>query len=146
MKELILAALMMQFVSLSTDLPEPKDPPIIRKLSTEKLYHMMFPGQPLPENPADGRILAVHSNGIVYLDETNTLDTPFEHSILVHELVHYAQWHSDSTYACVGEQEAEAYKVQDMFLQKYYKDTINTYIDPLWRIAVSTCSFYGEGQ
>jgi hypothetical protein len=64
-------------------------------------------------------------------------------SYIVHELVHHMQWRSARypTYRCIGEIEAEAYRVQQAFLQIAGRDIHKDVgVGPLLLFALTTCA------
>lgn len=129
---MILAPIIVWF-SLHTELPVPDYMPEIKMVSDERLWNIYMPGIPFPENPDDGRVLGLYSADVVYISEDCPLSDAFCVSILVHEMVHHYQDHSDREYACLGEREEEAYRIQQLWL-KHRGIDIWEHIDPMWTI------------
>ena len=78
--------------------------------------------------------------GAIYLPHTMLLQTGFDLErdayILLHELVHHFQMESGRAFACIGAQEAEAYALQN----KYVEETgTGVKSDPLMTVFLTTC-------
>jgi hypothetical protein len=116
-----------------TEYPTPSAPEIVRK-SDKALWWMMQPGVPFPENPADGRVHGLYIDGTIYLAETCG-DSAWCDSVLLHELVHHYQSESGVDLPCLGEQEREAYQIQEKWLAERGVD-IWDHLDPLWTVIV----------
>lgn len=124
-------AAMAAWLSGKTEHPTPNHAPDIVTKSPQEMWWMMYPGQPLPENPDDGRVWGLYTTGTIYLSDT-LKDGVWRDSIILHELVHHYQ--AGSPPVCIGRMEREAYEIQQQWLEERGVD-IWDHLDPLWTIS-----------
>lgn len=122
------------WMSGKTDHATPDYAPDIVTKSPREMWWMMYPGQPFPENPDNGRVHGLYINGTIYLSDAIPYGV-WRDSVILHELVHHYQ--ADSPPVCLGQMEREAYEVQEQWLKERGVD-IWDYLDPLWTISIFT--------
>jgi hypothetical protein len=135
MKIIVLMAAFVAWLGSNSDLPTPEYAPTIKYISDERAWHMIRPGTTLPADPDDGRVLAVHMVGTIYLTPQIDLDTPFGQSVLLHELVHFYQEEAGLELPCMGKREEQAYRIQKLWLEQQGVD-IWDHLDPLFTMFV----------
>lgn len=139
MKSLMIA--LMMWIGANSTLPFTTEVPDIERVSAEQMHYMALPGTSY--DPASTQqILALYldTGEVLYLQDGWAPDNPRDVSILVHELVHHMQAVAGRKYRCRGEQEKEAYDVQERFLAsigRKIEDVIE--IDRLFLFFVTTC-------
>ena len=134
LKAFIVAASL--WINAHTGLPLLTEVPRIEQRTSTELFVMMYKD----DKDADKYdIMAVTAYDTIYLrntfDERDILDL----SILVHELVHVMQNLSDVEYACIIENEQEAYELQSKWLAQ---NGVNYYdkFDTLYYQAIQDAS------
>jgi len=83
-----------------------------------------------------------HNTNNIYLNSSiRTMDQKIQDSILVHELVHYMQFENSLPYACLGQLEKLAYKVQSQWLLENGRKDVyeELQISPLWVFIITGC-------
>lgn len=110
MKLTVLIFSLMTLASNHTGLPVPEREPIVKKVSQEQLWYMLYNQEYDPESTH--QLFGAHKNGIIYLTHKFNPKELRDTGILLHELVHYMQQRSEKSYACTGNREHEAYEVQ----------------------------------
>jgi len=84
-----------------------------------------------------GRPRSVYTSGRVILDNLYwDEDDPTEMSLLVHELVHYAQSYMNIAWACPDAREAMAYTLQNKWLEE---NDHSPFVDASWVRRMSSC-------
>ena len=111
--------------------------PQIVEMSARELTSEYYSGAPhlAPQTGVDPRLNALYSavdgnNGTIFILEATSVDganrfkSPYEnplfHEILLHELIHHAQWQSGApdTWACQSYGEHEAYALGGLYLHQ----------------------------
>ena len=110
MKLTALMFALMSFASVNTDLPVPEKPPIVKQISSEQLWYLIYNKEYDPNG--DHQVLGAYRNGIIFLSHDFTPKSVKDTGDLLHELVHYMQDMSEEQYACNGNKEHEAHSVQ----------------------------------
>lgn len=96
-------------------------PPALRRepgfvfLAPRTIRHS-FSGASLGYNSETSSVRAAQVRGTIYLPDTFTLGR--DDYILLHELVHYLQDESGSTFECLATREREAYSLQTKFVDE----------------------------
>lgn len=134
-------------------LPHPEIVVLSRKELTEEYYQNA--DATAPESGIDMRIKALYAfedgtYGTIYILDpqsvanarhyVNALDNPRFKEVLLHELVHHVQWHSNEVeqWLCSNEGELEAYLLGAMYLnQQNTHDTMTNRI--FWANSYSRC-------
>lgn len=67
-----------------------------------------------------------YKNNTIYIGNSVDLETPYGKSILLHELVHYVQYHNDiyDTVNCIQQNESLAYDIQNLYLKEKRVDAL----------------------
>ncbi|WP_238367335.1 hypothetical protein [Mesobacterium pallidum] len=127
---------LMEWIGQNTDYEAAAmPPPIIIEMSPEELTQEYYTGAPhlAPVDGVDDRVNALYAraegpHGTIYLRAAaltdgasqfdDPLDNPVFREVLLHELVHHAQWHSGEaeTWACINYGELEAYVLGGRYL------------------------------
>jgi len=99
----------------------------------------------ISEEKSNGSVMGIfnHDTNNIYLNQfIRTLDQKIQDSILVHELVHYMQFQNNLPYACLGQLEKLAYKVQSQWLIKNGRKDVyeELQISPLWVFIITGCA------
>jgi hypothetical protein len=85
-------------------------------ISSEALRRLAHAGD-AAHNRAGSERIAAYRDGVIFIDEKFWQPGDIaDQSVLIHELVHYAQDRGDRTYACTNQREQEAYRMQNSFL------------------------------
>lgn len=142
MKELTVALLM--WISSSTSLVyDGAHVPEIVRLPQDKLVHVLYQGEVPRGLDIDSVSVAGLYNfrdGNIYLLESEDLETVEGRAVLVHELVHYLQYHSgvDRSVECIRKLEPAAYAAQAKYLAQHGKAPE---FDQLRILVVSNCGW-----
>lgn len=79
----------------------------------------------LPQSEYGEKIVSAEEKGNIFIDDRHAdLTDPGNASIVVHELVHYAQEIEGRAYVCRSQREAEAYEQQNKFLAEHDRPPI----------------------
>ena len=94
--------------------------------------------------PVAGRAQALYHGGMILLNnDTWDSDSTIQKSILVHELVHYAQsFMTHTSWACGNEKEEQAYILQNKWLEEHNE---RPFVNASWIDRVSRCSDSRQG-
>ncbi|WP_143006260.1 DUF6647 family protein [Limimonas halophila] len=110
---------LMTWIASVSGLPEPENPPAVRRLSAEEIVARARP--PQARQPHAGRsYVALYRAGTrtILLRDDWSRDSLRDRSILVHELVHHMQAAAGRDYPCPGAREREAYGIQGRWLKR----------------------------
>ena len=78
----------------------------------------------------------------LYDTSSETIYTPAELSVLVHEMVHHLQKKNNTKYECPAAREEIAYEVQEKWLSLFGRDLATEFqIDPFTLKVITACGF-----
>lgn len=131
---------LLEWIATQTDYETADMPhPVVWQLSPEELTREFYTGVAhlMPDDGVDERINALFApddgpNGTIYILDAvfvegadsfdDPQDNPLFREILLHELVHFAQWQSgaNANWACPALGEPEAYRLGGVYLRQTY--------------------------
>ena len=137
MKSLILA--LVTWASAQTGLPSTDSLPVVKHVSAKQMWHMAHPGM---EYEPDGtqQYLGLYANGVMWLRDDWSPQSPLDVSVLLHELVHHMQAQANVEYPCRGKMEKVAHEAQFAWLEAAGLDPYETIgLNQLYYVMVTTC-------
>ena len=114
-----LAAAVAAWVAGEMGLAPPASLPRIEFLDARGMAALRYGTDPGSEPPPGLTVVALYDDDaqVVYLPQGWTGATAADRSVLVHEMTHHLQNASGRTYACPEEREAEAFAIQERWLE-----------------------------
>jgi hypothetical protein len=116
-----LAAAVAAWVAQAMAVPLPAELPEIAFADPRELARMRTGAEPASEAPRPLEVVALYDDAshTIHLPRGWTGGTPAELSVLAHEMVHHLQNVAGRRYACPAEREAEAYAIQERWLEQF---------------------------
>lgn len=128
------------WLSSNYDLPLAADMPALASLRAAELVVRRYgPEAIYPE----GGVVALYDDaeGMIFVSDEWSGNTPGDLSILVHELVHHMQAAADQRFACPGEREVLAYRAQNDWLGLFGDSLEETFgIDQATLLVATSCT------
>lgn len=102
-----------QWIADNSDFePMPYHPAYIF-LPEETIHYVYYEASGIGYDGQKGWIVAMYTNGMMFLPDTTDLSREYDQSVLLHELVHHFQFIEDREYDCPAASEKAAYDIED---------------------------------
>ena len=136
--DLLIAAITM-WLSVTSGLPKPFEPPAVRFLPAEALSDLRYGSI---EAQHRREVMAAYDDNTrtIYLSEDWSARDPSDISILVHEMVHHVQNAAGLNYECPAARERLAYEAQARWLKLFGRDLSSEFdLDTMTLKIISSC-------